>query len=80
VRALVTGAAGFVGQWLVRDLLAAGHEVTGLTPVDPSTTATLLSTDEQAAIDWLMVTSGALTMFAAHSTWPLLTWSTIWPA
>jgi GDP-4-dehydro-6-deoxy-D-mannose reductase len=54
VRALVTGAAGFVGQWLVRDLLAAGHEVTGLTPVDPSTTATLLSTDEQAAIDWLM--------------------------
>ena len=54
MRALVTGAAGFVGQWLVRDLLAAGHEVTGLTPVDPSTTATLLSTDEQAAIDWLM--------------------------
>jgi GDP-4-dehydro-6-deoxy-D-mannose reductase len=54
VRALVTGAAGFVGQWLVRDLLAAGHEVTGFTPVDPSETATLLSTDEQADVDWLM--------------------------
>ena len=36
MRALVTGAAGFVGQWLVRALLDAGHEVTGLTPVDPS--------------------------------------------
>jgi GDP-4-dehydro-6-deoxy-D-mannose reductase len=54
VRALVTGAAGFVGQWLVRDLLAAGHEVTGLTPVDPSSAATLLSTDEQGDVDWLM--------------------------
>jgi GDP-4-dehydro-6-deoxy-D-mannose reductase len=54
VRALVTGAAGFVGQWLVRDLIAAGHEVTGLTPVDPSAAATLLSTDEQADVDWLM--------------------------
>ena len=54
MRALVTGAAGFVGQWLVRDLLAAGHEVTGFTPVDPSETATLLSTDEQADVDWLM--------------------------
>jgi GDP-4-dehydro-6-deoxy-D-mannose reductase len=54
VRALVTGAAGFVGQWLVRDLLVAGHQVTGLTPVDPSEAATLLSTDEQADVDWLM--------------------------
>jgi GDP-4-dehydro-6-deoxy-D-mannose reductase len=54
VRALVTGAAGFVGQWLIRDLLGAGHEVTGLTPVDPSATATLLSTDEQGGVDWLM--------------------------
>jgi len=54
VRALVTGAAGFVGQWLVRDLLEAGHEVTGLTPVDPTAAAALLSTDEQAAVDWIL--------------------------
>jgi GDP-4-dehydro-6-deoxy-D-mannose reductase len=54
VRALVTGAAGFVGQWLVRNLLEAGHEVTGLTPVDPTATAALLSTDEQAEVDWIL--------------------------
>jgi GDP-4-dehydro-6-deoxy-D-mannose reductase len=54
VRALVTGAAGFVGQWLVRDLLEAGHDVTGLTPVDPTAAAALLSTDEQAAVDWIL--------------------------
>jgi GDP-4-dehydro-6-deoxy-D-mannose reductase len=53
VRALVTGAAGFVGQWLARALLDAGHEVTGLTPADPTTSA-LLSTDEQAAVDWVL--------------------------
>jgi GDP-4-dehydro-6-deoxy-D-mannose reductase len=54
VRALVTGAAGFVGQWLVRSLLESGHEVTGLTPVDPTAVAALLSTDEQAAVDWVL--------------------------
>jgi GDP-4-dehydro-6-deoxy-D-mannose reductase len=54
MRALVTGAAGFVGQWLVRALLDAGHEVTGLTPVDPTAAAALLSTDEQAAVEWVL--------------------------
>ena len=54
MRALVTGAAGFVGQWLVRALLDAGHEVTGLTPVDPTVSAALLSTDEQAEVDWVL--------------------------
>ena len=54
MRAVITGAAGFVGQWLVRALLEAGHDVTGLTPVDPSTAAGLLSTDEQATVDWVL--------------------------
>ncbi|MDQ2767846.1 MAG: NAD-dependent epimerase/dehydratase family protein, partial [Gemmatimonadota bacterium] len=29
MRALVTGAAGFAGQWLCRELLHSGHEVWG---------------------------------------------------
>lgn len=54
MRAVITGAAGFVGQWLIRGLLEAGHDVTGLTLVDPSTVVTLLSTEEQAAVDWVI--------------------------
>ena len=40
---LVTGATGFVGQWLIRDLEAAGHEAIGA----PSS-ATLDITDAQS--------------------------------
>lgn len=52
MRSLITGAAGFVGQWLSRALLEAGHEVTGLTPDDPSS-AVLLSAEELGQIDWV---------------------------
>jgi len=52
MRALVTGAGGFVGQWLSRALLDGGHEVTGLTPDDPAA-ATLLSAEHLGHIDWV---------------------------
>jgi GDP-4-dehydro-6-deoxy-D-mannose reductase len=32
VKILVTGATGFVGRWLIRDLEAAGHEAVGAPP------------------------------------------------
>ncbi len=32
VRALVTGAAGFAGQWLCRGLLRSGWDVVGRAP------------------------------------------------
>jgi GDP-4-dehydro-6-deoxy-D-mannose reductase len=52
MRALVTGATGFVGQWLSKALLDAGHDVTGLTPDDPASAA-MLSADELGHIDWV---------------------------
>ncbi len=52
MRALITGATGFVGQTLSRALLDAGHGVTGLTPEDPST-AVLLSADQLGEIEWV---------------------------
>jgi GDP-4-dehydro-6-deoxy-D-mannose reductase len=53
-RALVTGAAGFVGQWLCRALLEAGWAVTGATlevaPANP-----ILGPAEHSAVDWQQV-------------------------
>ncbi|MCC7003930.1 MAG: GDP-mannose 4,6-dehydratase [Gemmatimonadaceae bacterium] len=50
-RALVTGAGGFVGQWLCRALLASGWDVTGTT-IDGSPTSGILTDAESAAVTW----------------------------
>ncbi len=50
-RALVTGAGGFVGQWLSRALLAAGWDITGTT-VDGAPTSGVLTASEREAITW----------------------------
>lgn len=55
MRAAVTGAAGFVGQWLCRVLLDAGWDVTGAAPPDGETAAgaPVLSAPERDAIRWM---------------------------
>jgi len=52
VRCLVTGADGFVGQWLLRELLAHGGDVTGMTRGD-HTRLTTLPTDMATQVRWL---------------------------
>lgn len=52
MRALVTGAAGFVGQWLCRALLADGWEVAGAGP-DASPEHPILAPEEWRAMRWL---------------------------
>lgn len=50
-RALVTGAGGFVGQWLCRALVRGGWEVTGAT-LGPAPDAAAHGDDPLARVDW----------------------------
>ena len=52
MRSLVTGADGFVGQWLIRALLDAGEEVTGMTRADHARFTTL-DVKSATAVRWL---------------------------
>ena len=49
---LVTGAGGFVGQWLIRSLLASGEKVTGFT-YGPPRESGILSSEQRNAVHWI---------------------------
>jgi GDP-4-dehydro-6-deoxy-D-mannose reductase len=51
VRALVTGAAGFAGQWLCRELLHSGWDVWG-TRLDEAMPPGALDADASGAVHW----------------------------
>lgn len=52
-RVLVTGAAGFVGQWLLPALEAEGHELFALA-TDPPTTERAAGVPSAGAADWIV--------------------------
>ncbi len=54
---LVTGADGFVGRWLIRALLAAGHDVLGAVQPGPPLDDGLTEA-ERAAVRWLPLELG----------------------
>lgn len=53
MRSLVTGAAGFVGQWLARALLNRGEELYGLT-LEGAPGPGILDRRELSAVRWMM--------------------------
>jgi GDP-4-dehydro-6-deoxy-D-mannose reductase len=52
VRVLITGADGFAGSWLARELLAANHSVAGTTLSEGPPAAPTLTAAERAAVEW----------------------------
>lgn len=51
MNSLVTGAGGFVGQWLIRSLLDRGENVTGFTFGPPSNNG-ILTSEQRSAVTW----------------------------